>query len=131
MERRGRSGSSAERRQAAYRLGLRAEARAALFLRLKGWRILARRYRAAGGEIDIIARRGRVIAFVEVKARATPQAALDAITPASQRRIAAAARMWQSGRTDLARSTLRFDAVLLCPRHLPRHIANAFIPEER
>lgn len=128
MERQGRSGSSAERRQAAYRLGLRAEARAALFLRLKGWRILARRYRASGGEIDIIARRGRVVAFVEVKARATPQAALEAITPAGQRRIAAAARMWQSGRTDLHRLTLRFDAVLLCPRRLPKHLADVFRP---
>ena len=113
-------------RSAAYRLGLRAEALAALFLRLKGWRILARRYKAGTGEIDIIARRGRTVIFVEVKARATREAALAAITPHAARRISAAARQWQSGRKDLRDATLRFDAVLVVPLRLPEHVSNIF-----
>ncbi|MAA97306.1 MAG: hypothetical protein CMN87_00870 [Stappia sp.] len=113
-------------RPAAYRLGLRAEALAALFLRLKGWRILARRYKAGTGEIDIIARRAKTVIFVEVKARATRDAALAAITPHAARRISAAARQWQSGRGDLQDATLRFDAVLVVPLRLPEHVSNIF-----
>lgn len=120
-----------DRRRGAYRLGLRAETLAAVFLRLKGWRILARRYRAGSGEIDIIARRRDTIAFVEVKARADREAALAAITPQAQRRIAAAARSWCAGREDAARAVLRFDAVLILPRRLPEHVADAFRPPER
>jgi len=119
------------RRRGAYRLGLRAETLAALYLRAKGWRILARRFRAGGGEIDIIARRGDTIAFIEVKARADREAALAAITPATRRRIASAARTWCAGREDLSLMTLRFDAVLVCPWALPVHVADAFAVAER
>lgn len=113
-------------RSAAYRLGLRAEAFASVFLRLKGWRILARRYRAGSGEIDIIARRGKTVIFVEVKARSTREAALTAITPHAARRISAAARQWQAGREDLHDATLRFDAILIRPFRLPEHVVNVF-----
>lgn len=113
-------------RPAAYRLGLKAETLAALWLRLKGWRILARRHRAPGGEIDIVAVRGDTVIFVEVKARASREAALAAITPAAARRVAAAARHWQSGRGGLADKTLRFDAVLIVPFRWPLHVADAF-----
>jgi putative endonuclease len=127
--------SPAARRQkgrlAAYRLGLRAETLAALFLRLKGFRILARRYRAGSGEIDIIARRGATVIFVEVKARASREAALAALTPQGRRRIAAAARHWQAGRRDLGNATLRFDMVLIVPFRLPEHVINAFEAEGR
>lgn len=119
------------RRRGAYRLGLRAETLAALYLRAKGWRILARRFRAGSGEIDIIARRGRTIAFIEVKARGNRDAALTAITPSAQRRIASAARTWCAGREDLGAMTLRFDAVLVSPWRLPVHIADAFAVAER
>ncbi|WP_349358863.1 YraN family protein [Stappia sp.] len=120
----------ARSRQAAYRLGLRAETRAALALRLKGWRILARRFRSNGGEIDLIARKGDTIAFVEVKARASRDAALLSITPHAQRRIAAAARAWRSQAAAPDSATFRFDAVLIVPRRWPEHIADAFRPPD-
>ncbi|MBA5778787.1 YraN family protein [Stappia sp. F7233] len=121
MAKRGR-----DAREKAYRAGLVAEGLAAFWLRLKGWRVLARRYRAPGGEIDIIARRKDVIAFVEVKARRDFDAALLAISPANQRRIAAASRSWLAANPKAAGRTYRFDAVLISPRRLPRHVENAF-----
>ena len=117
-------------RHAAYRLGLRAETRAALALQLKGWRILARRFRANGGEIDIIIQRGETIAFVEVKARATRDAALAAITPVAQRRIASAARLWQARFSERTTWVFRFDAVLIVPWRWPEHVIDAFRPAE-
>ena len=84
----------ATRRRGAYLFGLKAESLAALLLRLKGYSILARRYAVSGGEIDIIARRGGSIAFVEVKARADLDMAADSITAAKRRRIARGARVW-------------------------------------
>jgi putative endonuclease len=123
--------SPGRKRRSAYLWGLRAETLAVIALRLKGWRILARRYKTGSGEIDIIARRGDTIAFVEVKARATREAALAAITVQGQRRIAAAARVWQAGREDADAATLRFDAVLVVPRRWPIHIADAFTVAER
>ena len=113
-------------RQNAYRLGLSAEGRAAFFLRLKGWRILARRYKAATGEIDIVAVKGDTVAFVEVKARASRDAALLAITPAAQRRIASAARVWQAENPWSVAYTLRFDAVLAGRGFRLSHVQNAF-----
>jgi putative endonuclease len=123
--------SPSRKRRSAYLWGLRAETLAAVALRLKGWKLLARRYKAGNGEIDIIARKGDTIAFIEVKARATREAALAAITARGQRRIAAAARVWQAGREDTDAVTLRFDAVLVVPRRWPIHIANAFTAAER
>jgi len=115
------------RRRRAYRLGLRAEQLAALVLRCKGYRVLARRYRTPAGEIDLIARRGGTIAFVEVKARASMDAAADALTPGSERRIEAAADMW-AGRhlAGVDDYVLRFDLMLVAPWRWPRHIENAF-----
>lgn len=120
------AGRGRDERRKAYRAGLIAESIAAFWLRLKGWRVLARRYRAPGGEIDIIAHRRDVIAFVEVKARPNPGEALLAISPANQRRIAAASRTWLAANPKAAGRTYRFDAVLISPRRLPRHIENAF-----
>lgn len=113
-------------RHRAFRFGLSAEGRAALLLRLKGYRILARRMKTAGGEVDIVARRGDTLVFVEVKARESLDAAADAIRPAQMRRIGAAARFWLSRHpADMAR-TVRFDAVHVAPSRWPRHIVNAF-----
>ena len=83
-----------KRRRGAHRFGLKAESIAALLLRLKGYSILARRFTVSGGEIDLIARRGGSIAFVEVKARADLDAAAGAIGATKRRRIARAARVW-------------------------------------
>ncbi len=110
--------------------GRRAETLAAWWLRLKGWRVLARGFsigRGRGaGEVDLIVRRGGVVAFVEVKARADLALAAHAITPAQQARIARAARAFVAGRPRLAGCALRFDAVLICPGRLPRHVPDAW-----
>lgn len=118
-----------QRRLAAYRRGLGGEAAAVWLLRLKGYRILGRRVRFGAGEIDIVARRGGVLAFVEVKRRATEAEALVAVTPAAQRRIAAAARVWLGRNPGFAHLTQRFDLVVVAARRLPRHVVAAFEAE--
>lgn len=116
-------------RRAAYRRGLGAEGLAAWLLRLKGYRILGRRVKTPVGEIDLIARRGDVVAFVEVKRRVAADDALTAVTPAGRRRIAAAARAWLARHPEHARGTLRFDLVVVAARRLPRHVVAAFEAE--
>ncbi|MGO9422334.1 YraN family protein [Roseiarcus sp.] len=114
------------RRRVAHLFGLKAETIAAILLTLKGYSIVARRYAANGGEIDLIARRGRAIAFVEVKARADLDAAADTITPGKRRRIARAARAWLSRNPWAVDFTLRGDAVFVAPGRLPRHLPAAY-----
>lgn len=116
----------APKRVAAFRTGLSAESRASLYLAAKGYRILARRYRTPHGEIDIVAQRRRLIAFVEVKARATLDDAAYAVTPQQQQRIVAAAQAWLMAHPEHAAFDLRFDAVLIAPKALPRHLTAAF-----
>lgn len=118
--------SPPERRRKAVRSGRRAEALAAWWLRLKGYRIEARGFRAPAGEIDLIARRGRVLALVEVKARRSLEAAGEAIAPRQRRRIARAAEAYLQRRPALANLELRFDAVLIVPGRLPRHLPDAW-----
>ncbi len=113
-------------RQMAERRGRRAELAAVWLLRLKGYRILARRYRTPVGEVDLIAQRGRTIAFVEVKRRATLAEAAEAVTATGRRRIARAASLWLARHPAAAALTLRFDAVLLAPRRWPRHMVGVF-----
>lgn len=113
-------------RQRHNRRGHRGEYLAALVLLLKGYRILARRYRTRLGEIDLIARRGDTIAIVEVKVRPTLIAAMEAIDFQSQRRIEAAADLWLSHQRDHAKLSLRFDMVAVLPRRWPVHVANIF-----
>jgi putative endonuclease len=122
MERNGASAS----RQKAERRGRRSEWYAALWLMLKGYRILALRYRTPVGEVDIIARRGNLVAFVEVKARSTERAAVDAVSDAAHRRIRAAGELWLAREPKAAQLSLRFDIVAVMPRRLPRHIPGAF-----
>ncbi len=100
----------------------RAEMFAAWFLRAKGYRILARRYKTPAGEIDLIARRGRTIIFVEVKQRPDDRAALEALTAKTRQRIARAAAIWVSHHPAAARLDQRFDVILALPRRLPRHM---------
>jgi putative endonuclease len=95
-------------------------------LRLKGYSILARRYAVNGGEIDLIARRGKAVAFVEVKGRGEMDAALAAISATKRRRIARAARVWLARNPWASGLVLRGDAVFVAPSRLPRHEPNAY-----
>jgi putative endonuclease len=106
--------------------GLRAETLATLWLRARLYQILARNYRAHGGEIDIVARRGRTIVFVEVKARGALEDAAIAITPQKQRRFSQAVSRWLAANPWAMSYTLRADAIFLAPGRLPRHLENAF-----
>ena len=112
-------------REAAEKRGRGAETLAAMWLRMHGWRILARRARVPGGEVDIIARRGRTLAFVEVKARASEDAAAMSLDAWRLRRVVVAAerlapRYLRQG------DDLRIDAIFIVPRRLPRHVPNVW-----
>ena len=113
-------------RQIAFRTGISAESRAAVFLIAKGFRILARRWRSPVGEIDIIARRRALLIFVEVKARDQLDDAAWSVTDRQRLRIVAAAEAWLARYADDRIRDIRFDAVLIAPRRLPRHIPSAF-----
>jgi putative endonuclease len=113
-------------RRRAERGGRRAETIAAWWLRLKGWKILARRVRTPMGEVDIVARRGRTVAFVEVKARATKEDAEFSLDEYRLRRVAAAAEAL-AHRFARAGDDLRVDAVFVVPRRLPRHETNVLL----
>jgi putative endonuclease len=115
------------RRRRARSAGRRAELLAALYLRLKGYRILARSYCARGGEIDVIARRGSNIVFVEVKYRPTLIEAMAAIDAWKRQRISRAVRVWLVANPWAADLTLRGDAVYLAPRQWPRHAIAAVV----
>jgi putative endonuclease len=119
----------APERQIAFKLGLSAESRAAGLLIAKGFRIVARRFRCPAGEIDIVAKRGALLIFVEVKARARLDDAAWSVTDRQKRRIASAATAWLAANPDDAMCDMRFDAVLVAPRSLPWHIKGAFEAE--
>ena len=120
------AGAPRPERQAAFRVGISAESRAAALLIAKGFRILARRFKSPVGEIDIVARRRQLLVFVEVKARNDLDEAAWSVTPRQQQRIAAAAEAWLAGNPDESIRDIRFDAILVAPGKLPRHIAGAF-----
>lgn len=107
-------------------LGRRAERIARWWLRLKGYRILAAGYRVAVGEIDIVARRGRVLAIVEVKIRADLDQAAHAISGRQRRRILRATEAFLVAHPALADQAIRFDAVLVAPWRWPRHLKSAW-----
>ncbi|MBY0356181.1 MAG: YraN family protein [Rickettsiales bacterium] len=115
------------KRQAAYQRGLSQERIAAWLLRAKGYRILAQRYRSPYGEIDLIARRGRVLIFIEIKARASLESAAFAITPHQQSRIRQTAEHFLAQHPRyLPKCQFRFDAVLCVPRRWPKHLKDAW-----
>jgi putative endonuclease len=110
----------------AFKLGLSAESRAAMFLIAKAYRIVARRWKTPFGEIDIVARRRRTLVFVEVKARANLDDAAEAVTERGKRRIIDAAELWLAHHPDDTNADIRFDVILVAPGKMPQHIANAF-----
>ena len=103
------------------RAGRTAETLTAIYLRLKGYRILARRYVTPLGEIDLVARKGRTVVFVEVKRRRSVIDALVALTPRQQLRIGRAARMWTRNYPSYALSEFRFDVVAMGAWRWPAH----------
>ena len=112
-------------RHAAEKRGRGAETLACWYLRLRGWRILARRARVPGGEVDIVARRGRTLAFIEVKARATAETAAFELDEWRLRRVVVAAerlapRYMRDG------DDVRIDAMFVVPRRWPRHLADVW-----
>ena len=115
------------KREQAERRGRRGEGWAGWWLRLQGWRIVARRVKTPRGEIDLVARRGRTVAFVEVKWRAAGEELALAIDEYRLRRVAAAAEAvaHRYARPDY---TIRIDVLLLAPGRWPRHIVNAWQP---
>jgi len=113
-------------RVAAFRTGLSAESRAAALLVAKGFRIVARRWKSPVGEIDIVARRRSLLVFVEVKARNDLDAAAESVTPRQRGRIAAAAEAYLATYPDPSITEMRFDAVLVAPGKMPKHIPGAF-----
>jgi putative endonuclease len=115
-----------EKRARAYRHGVFAETVAALLLRLKGHRIIARRYKTPVGEIDLVALKGKRLAFVEVKRRKNLDEAGWSLPTRARRRIVRAAQYWLAGHPAYAGHDLAFDVVLAAPWALPRYIENAF-----
>src|SRR5437763_15390981 len=118
----GSAGLASPARVAAFRTGLSAEGRAAAFLMAKGYRILAKRWRTPYGEIDIVARRRNLLAFIEVKARASFDEAAYAVTARKQQRIITTAQAWLMVHHEHSDYELRFDAILIAQRRLPRHL---------
>jgi len=112
-------------RAAAEQRGRRAETFACWALRLKGWRILARRARVPGGEVDVIARRGRILAFVEVKARSSDDGAAMALDRHRLKRVAIAAERL-APRYQRPGDDLRIDAMFVVPGRWPRHLADVW-----
>lgn len=126
----GRRGRASPRRRRAERRGRWAEWLCLWHLRLRGWRILARDWRCPAGEIDILARRGGVVAVIEVKARADLDTAASALGARQRRRIARAAAAFLKTRPDLAALATRFDVMLVEKRRLPLHEPAAWRPDE-
>jgi len=125
--------SQKQKRIQAERRGRVAESLCVARLRLTGWRILARRLKTKPGtgvgEVDIVARRANTIAFIEVKARLDPTAALDAVTTLQRLRIARAADTFIQRRAECADCEIRFDVMIVGNSLFPKRIADAWRPE--
>ncbi len=113
-------------RQRRHATGRRAEFMSAWLLRLKGYRVLAQRFKTPVGEIDLIAKRASIIAFIEVKARPSAAVAMESVSARQRRRIARAALVFLQKRPDLAENHMRFDLILVAPGQLPHHIVDAW-----
>ncbi len=115
-----------QKRQKAWRAGIYAEWLAALWLMLKGYRVLACRYKTPVGEVDLVVRRRNRLAFVEVKRRRDASRLCDAVTPQQQRRIRRAAEYWLSRHREVPYTETGFDVIAISPWKRPRHYKDAF-----
>ncbi len=113
-----------------YKKGLFAEKLSAWALRLKGYRILARRFRTPFGEVDLIVKRGTILAFVEVKARPSLEQGLESISLKQQKRIVQAAQFFISHKRRIPFESMRFDMMYVGPRKWPQHFKNAWYPDD-
>lgn len=119
-------------RRQAYDWGVKAELLAAWYLRLKGYRVAAMRYRGGGGEIDIVAVRGRTLVAVEVKARKQMEDCLETVMPWKQQKIAHAMEALLAGQGKIAglpraqNRNIRFDVIWVAPGRWPKHIKDAW-----
>ena len=113
-------------RRKAETAGRRAETIAGLILRIKGYRVVATRFKSHGGEIDIIAKRGPVLCFIEVKRRASIPAALEAVTARNRRRISNAAAAFLAKHPNFAMNDMRYDIFVIAGWRW-RHIRSAWI----
>ena len=116
-------------RRRAWQIGLTAETQSAWWLRLKGYRILAKRFRTPVGEIDLVARRRRLLVFCEVKARPTYAEAAEAVTPRQRQRIEAASQAFVAENPAYGDFDQRFDALLCVPGRWPSHLIDAWRPD--
>lgn len=116
------------KKRAAEARGRQAERRAALWLRLKGYSILAARVKLPAGEIDLVARKGRLIAFVEVKMRTRRDDAPGSVSVQSWQRISRAAEAWMGQRPRFSDFGWRYDIIALAPGRLPQHLKDAWRP---
>ena len=110
-----------------YARGIAAECQARGFLESKNYRILAQRYKTKGGEIDLVAKRGDHLAFVEVKGRKTQEEAAYAVAPRQQARIAVAAEVFLGEYAEHSRCSASFDVILVTPSRGCTHIEQAFL----
>lgn len=115
-----------QKREKAYHYGIDSEKLAAIYLRCKGYRIIAERYRNSQGEIDILAQKGDMVIAVEVKARKTLEECAETITPRKQQKIARAMELATSELAELAGRDIRFDVIWIAPRKWPHHIEDAW-----
>ena len=115
-----------QRRKLAEKRGRRAETLATWLLTLKGYRILDTRLQTPHGEIDIIAAKGKTLAIVEVKSRATIELAKEALHTANLSRIEEAAYYYQAKRQNLEHHTIRFDAVFVTKGLRTKHVKDAW-----
>lgn len=117
---------STQTRRRAFKKGVIAEYICAIVLLLKGYSILKMRYKTKVGEVDIIAKKGGALVFIEVKARPTLAQGLEAITPQAQQRIARAASLYVQKHPPYTGLTLRFDVMVWGRKFWPHHLVNAF-----
>ncbi len=126
------SNKPAQTRLARYKKGIRAERWARAKLRLSAYGVLTQRYKTPFGEIDVVARRGKTLVYVEVKARASAHAAFSAVSSQQQHRIVKAAHHFIAHYPEYANHTMRFDVICVVPRPywFPRiiHVQDAWRP---
>ena len=113
-----------KKRRRAYKRGLWAEWLAAWFLRAKGYRILARRFRCPFGEIDLIAQKGSYLVAIEVKRRSTRNEAMSVLKPRSLRRMERSLCFFLTQKGQTLSLNLRCDALIVTKWQIPLHLKN-------